>query len=97
MPVWYFETKRLKVKNLGSHFQGEARGYGIYVAKLASSFAGPRKPSVFLLGGETTVRLNKTGQNGRGGRNQEASFCNSINSHFGKNSDITICCIVLME
>ena len=89
----YFETKRLRVKSLGSHFQGEARGFGIYVAKLASSFAGPRKPSVFLLGGETTVRLNKTGQNGRGGRNQEAALVAAINSHFGKNSDITICCI----
>ena len=84
MQLGYFETKRLKVKNLGSHFQGEARGFGIYVAKLASSFAGPRKPSVFLLGGETTVRLNKTGQNGRGGRNQEDSSRQLPSTHISE-------------
>jgi glycerate 2-kinase len=62
-------------RSLGSRNQGEAREVGRQLAQhvsvLRDSDAAIAGPVCLLFGGETTVRLAKTSQPRRGGRNQE--------------------------
>lgn len=67
----------LNVKIITRAMQGEAREVGEYLASIAKTSRGrsPVKPSLFLLGGETTVTVVG---NGTGGRNQELALSASI-------------------
>ncbi len=63
------------IRSLGSRNQGEAREVGRqlahHVTVIRNSDATVAGPVCLLAGGETTVRLAKTSQPRRGGRNQE--------------------------
>lgn len=61
----------VQAAHLGSDFEGEARNFGVFLARVASDLSG--KPFALVAGGETTVRLCTSG-NGVGGRNQEAAL-----------------------
>jgi glycerate 2-kinase len=69
--VSYLKKRGVPAVHLGSEFDGEARDFGIFLARLASDLGG--RPFAIVAGGETTVRLNKS-RNGAGGRNQEAAL-----------------------
>lgn len=66
----YLRRRGLRVENLGSGFDGEARDLGVVLARLAENRA--RKPFALVAGGETTVKLGS--RPGTGGRNQEAAL-----------------------
>jgi glycerate 2-kinase len=89
----YLKSRGLEATYLGSSFDGEAKKFGLLLAKLANRIKKPPKPSVFILGGETTVKLNKRSQNGLGGRNQEAILVAALKSNFASKDDITILCM----
>jgi glycerate-2-kinase len=65
----YLARRVAAVESLGSEFDGEARDFGRFVAKVASGRPGP---FAMVAGGETTVRLGNAA--GKGGRNQEAAL-----------------------
>ncbi|HJS67839.1 MAG TPA: glycerate kinase [Nitrososphaera sp.] len=69
--VSYLKKHGVEALYLGSEFDGEARDFGTFLARLASDLGS--RPFAIVAGGETTVRLNKSG-NGAGGRNQEAAL-----------------------
>jgi glycerate 2-kinase len=73
--VDYLIQHGLHAVHLGSEFDGEARDFGRFLARLSSDLAGA--PFAIVAGGETTVRLNKS-RNGTGGRNQEAALACTI-------------------
>jgi glycerate-2-kinase len=60
----------LETANLGSSFDGESKKFGFLLARLANEIKTSSKSSVFILGGETTIKLNRRRKNGVGGRNQ---------------------------
>lgn len=68
--VSYFERRGIRAIHLGSEFDGEAKKFGKFLARLASDLG--RRPFAIVAGGETTVRLGKS--SGVGGRNQEAAL-----------------------
>lgn len=70
----YLSDKGLRVENLGSRFDGEAKDFGVFAARLAGNLA--KRPFALVAGGETTVRLGKRA--GIGGRNQEAALACAI-------------------
>jgi glycerate-2-kinase len=86
----YLKSKGLEAVNLGSSFDGEAKKFGLMLAKLAEEVKKPSKPFAYILGGETTVKLNKIRRNGLGGRNQEAILAAAVKSSFHSTHDITI-------
>ena len=86
----YLKSKGLEAVNLGSSFNGEAKKFGLMLAKLADEVKKPSKPFAYILGGETTVKLNKIRRNGLGGRNQEAILAAAVKSSFHSTHDITI-------
>lgn len=67
----YLKKRGVKAVQLGSEFDGEARDFGVFLARLASDLGD--KPFAIVAGGETTVRLSRS-KNGVGGRNQEAAL-----------------------
>ena len=69
--VSYLKKRGVRAAHLGSEFDGEARNFGVFLARVASDLGG--KPFALVAGGETTVTLCKSG-NGIGGRNQEAAL-----------------------
>lgn len=83
----------LQVLNLGSSFDGEAQNFGTLLAKLAKGIKKPSVPFAFVLGGETTVKMNRGKNNGMGGRNQEAIVAAAIKSYFRFGGDTTILCM----
>ena len=89
----HLKGKGLESTNLGSSFDGESKKFGVLLARLANEIKKSSKPSAFILGGETTVKLNRRRKNGLGGRNQEAILAAALNSNFHKKDDITIVCI----
>ncbi len=89
----YLKSKGFETTNLGSSFDGESKKFGVLLARLANDIKKPPKPSAFILGGETIVKLNRRRKNGRGGRNQEAILVAALNSNFRNNEDITIVCM----
>jgi glycerate-2-kinase len=70
----YLAGRGFAVENLGSEFGGEARKFGVFMARLASNRADA--PFALVAGGETTVRL--AGRVGTGGRNQEAALACAV-------------------
>lgn len=69
--VRHLKKRGVQAVHLGSEFDGEARDFGAFLARLASDLGN--KPFAIVAGGETTVRLKRLG-NGTGGRNQEAAL-----------------------
>ena len=78
----YLRRCRISTEYLGSGFDGEARGYGCFLARLAGDLRGKRrKRFAVVLGGETTVTIR--GTPGVGGRNQEAALSCAIQQPSG--------------
>ena len=71
----YLQEHGLRTVYLGSRFDGQAKDYGKFLARLACDLAAT--PFAIVAGGETIVKLNKS-KNGRGGRNQEAALAYAI-------------------
>lgn len=67
----FLRRKKVRTEYLGSAFDGEARDFGAFIAKLAGDIKS-KSPFALIAGGETTVRLGK--KSGKGGRNQEAAL-----------------------
>ena len=67
----YLKKHGVNAVYLGSEFDGQAREFGAFLARLASGFC--RKRFAIVGGGETTVKLDRQ-KNGLGGRNQEAAL-----------------------
>lgn len=86
----YLKKRGLRTVNLGSSFDGEAGQFGCLLARLAAEIGRPSKPFAYILGGETTVKLNKSNNNGQGGRNQEAILTAALKSKFHPKEDVTI-------
>jgi glycerate 2-kinase len=61
----------VKAVHLGSEFDGEAKEFGAFLARLTLGFG--RRRFAIVAGGETTVKLDRR-KNGLGGRNQEAAL-----------------------
>jgi glycerate 2-kinase len=91
--VKYLRKHRLQASSLGSSFDGEAKNFGTMLAKLATTSKVPFTSCGFVLGGETTVKLNKIKSNGVGGRNQEAILAAILSSKFHSQDDISIVCM----
>jgi glycerate-2-kinase len=89
----YLKSRGLEAANLGSSFDGEAKNFGLLLGRLADDIKKPSKPFAYILGGETTVKLNKIRRNGLGGRNQEAILAAALKSTFRSTDDITIICM----
>ena len=89
----YLKKHGLQAVNLGSSFDGEAKNFGALLAHLASNIKKSSKPFAFILGGETTVKLNGSKNIGVGGRNQEAILAAALKSKFHRDDDITILCM----
>jgi len=89
----YLKKHGLQAVNLGSSFDGEAKNFGALLAHLASNIKKSSKPFAFILGGETTVKLNGSKNIGNGGRNQEAILSAALKSKFRRDDDITILCM----
>ncbi|HET7149308.1 MAG TPA: DUF4147 domain-containing protein [Candidatus Nitrosopolaris sp.] len=81
------------VKTLGSSFSGEAREFGYYLADLAHDAVQSPESVALVMGGETTVKLNRLKRNGLGGRNQEAVLSAASKSKFPPKADITVLCL----
>lgn len=67
----YLKKHRMQAVNLGSEFNGEAKEFGLFLARLTLDLGCKRL--AIVAGGETTVRLGKS-KSGLGGRNQEAAL-----------------------
>ncbi len=70
--VNYLKKRGIFAVNLGSEFDGEAKEFGVFLARLTLGLGG--KGLAIVAGGETTVKLNTRKKNGLGGRNQEAAL-----------------------
>jgi glycerate-2-kinase len=86
--IAYLEKRGVQAVHLGSEFDGEARDFGAFLARLASDLGGDR-PFAMVAGGETTIRLNRSG-NGTGGRNQEAALACMMEL---RRSDVALACM----
>ena len=89
----YLRAKKIDSLVLGSHFNGDVEEHGKWLSLLANGMKSLSFPFAIVLGGETTVRLNKQEKNGTGGRNQEAALhaLLSLETSFGQ--DVSICCV----
>jgi glycerate 2-kinase len=67
----FLKKHGMQTINLGSEFNGEAKEFGLFLARLTSNLGCKRL--AIVAGGETTVRLGKV-KRGLGGRNQEAAL-----------------------
>ena len=70
--VGYLKKRGMYAVNLGSQFDGEAKEFGVFLARLTLGLG--EKRFAIVAGGETTVKLNTRKNNGLGGRNQEAAL-----------------------
>ncbi|MGC1933211.1 MAG: glycerate kinase [Candidatus Nitrosopolaris sp.] len=82
-----------KVTNLGSSFGGEAREFGYFLADLSKDVIRSRESVALVMGGETTVKLNRFQRNGMGGRNQEAVLSAALKCRFPPTVDMAILCM----
>jgi glycerate 2-kinase len=89
----YLRSKKIDTLVLGSHFGGDVADHGKWLSHLANELKTLSASFAIVLGGETTVRLNKQGNNGTGGRNQESALhaLLSLESYIGL--DVSICCV----
>jgi glycerate 2-kinase len=67
----YLKSRGVKAVHLGSEFDGEAKEFGAFLARLTLGFGRTR--FAIVAGGETTVKLEKR-KDGLGGRNQETAL-----------------------
>jgi len=67
----YLKKHGMQAVNLGSDFNGDAKEFGLFLARLTLDLDCKRL--AIVAGGETTVRLGKR-KSGLGGRNQEAAL-----------------------
>ena len=88
--VQSLRKNKIQAIYLGSSFGGQAIYFGRMLEKLANDFAISSLPIALVLGGETTVKLNKNRKNGTGGRNQEAILSAAAKCRFQQRDDITI-------
>jgi glycerate-2-kinase len=91
--VKYLEKHVNTVLNLGSSFNGEAREFGFFLADLGKDAVRAPDSVALVLGGETTVTLNRSQRNGLGGRNQEAVLSAALKCTFQPKVDIAILCV----
>jgi glycerate 2-kinase len=70
--VGHLKKRGIYAVNIGSEFDGEAKEFGAFLARLTLGLGG--KGLAIVAGGETTVKLNTRKKNGLGGRNQEAAL-----------------------
>jgi glycerate-2-kinase len=89
----YLSRHVTKVTNLGSSFGGEAREFGCFLADLSKDVIRSGESTAFVMGGETTVKLNRFQSNGMGGRNQEAVLSATLRCRFPPTVDIAILCM----
>ncbi|HZC20592.1 MAG TPA: glycerate kinase, partial [Nitrososphaeraceae archaeon] len=89
----YLKKHGLQAVYLGSSFDGEAKNFGALLAHLSSIIKKTSRPFAFVLGGETTVKLNGRKNIGTGGRNQEAILAAALKSKLSRDDDITILCM----
>jgi glycerate-2-kinase len=69
----FLRRRKVKTAHLGSRFDGEAKDFGFFLARIARDLRTTGKgPFAVILGGETTVTIE--GRSGKGGRNQEAAL-----------------------
>jgi len=85
--VKYLKLRGFNTAHLGSRFDGRARDFGRFLARLASDLGNA--PFAVVAGGETTVTLNKS-RNGTGGRNQEVALACAIDL---RRQDIAVACM----
>lgn len=89
----YLRSKKIDTLALGSHFDGDVAEHGKWLSLLAKGLKSLSVPFAVVLGGETTVRLNKKGKNGIGGRNQEAALHALLSLDTLSDQDVSICCV----
>ena len=89
----YLRSKKVETLVLGSHFSGDAAGFGKWLSQMANETKHVSLPFAMVLGGETTVRLDTNKSVGTGGRNQEAALSALISLDASPREDISICCI----
>jgi glycerate 2-kinase len=89
----YLEKHVKTVLNLGSSFNGEAREFGFFLADLSKDAVRSSESVALVLGGETTVTLNRSQNHGLGGRNQEAVLSAALKCRFPPGVDIAILCM----
>jgi glycerate 2-kinase len=89
----YLSRHVSKVTNLGSSFGGEAREFGYFLADLSKDVIRSRESVALVMGGETTVKLNRFQRNGIGGRNQEAVLSAALKCRLPPTADIAILCM----
>jgi glycerate 2-kinase len=89
----YLRSKKIDTLVLGSHFDGDAAEHGKWLSLLANGLQSLSVPFAIVLGGETTVRLNREGKNGTGGRNQEAALHALLSLETSSGQDVSICCV----
>ncbi|MDQ4101416.1 MAG: DUF4147 domain-containing protein [Thermoproteota archaeon] len=83
----YLKKHGIQAVNLGSQFNGEAKEFGLFLARLTLDLKCRRLAMV--AGGETTVRLGKS-KSGLGGRNQEAALASLTELD---RDDVVIACL----
>jgi glycerate 2-kinase len=89
----YLRSKKINTLVLGSHFDGDVAEHGKWLSMLANELKSLSVPFAIVLGGETTVRLNKQRKNGTGGRNQEAALYALLSLETSTTQDVSICCV----
>jgi glycerate-2-kinase len=91
--VEYLKKRVKKVNNLGSSFGGEAKEFGYLLANLSKEAISSPKSVAFVMGGETTVKLNSPLRIGIGGRNQEAVLSAVQKCSLPQDIDFSFCCM----
>jgi glycerate 2-kinase len=86
--VGYLKKRGMHAVNLGSEFDGEAKEFGVFLARLTLGLR--EKRLAIVVGGETTVKLNPHKKSGLGGRNQEAALACLAELH---RHDVVIACM----
>lgn len=89
----YLSKRVSKITNLGSNFSGEAREFGYFLADMGENVIQSPESVAVVMGGETTVKLNRSKKNGIGGRNQEAVLAAALKCKFPPVVDMTILCM----
>lgn len=91
--VEYLKKRVKKVNCLGSSFGGEAKEFGCFLANLSKKAMSSPGSVAFVMGGETTVKLNRSQRKGIGGRNQEAVLSAVQDCSFPQGIDFSLCCM----
>lgn len=89
----YLRSKKIDTLVLGSHFGGDVAEHGKWLSHLTNELKSLSASLAIVLGGETTVRLNKQGNNGIGGRNQESALHALLSLESYPGLDVSICCV----